>query len=92
LGAALERDDVRGEAYNFSYGMPLTAREVVDAIREQMDRNDLEPVVLNTARAEIPHQHLDSTKARTQLGWRPSVHFDEGLARTVSWYRETLAS
>ena len=29
---------------------------------------------------------IDPTRIRTELGWRPSVTLDEGLARTVDWY------
>lgn len=29
---------------------------------------------------------IDATRIRTELGWRPSVTLDEGLARTVDWY------
>ncbi len=31
---------------------------------------------------------LDSSKIRAQLGWKPSVPFDRGLADTVAWYRD----
>jgi len=35
---------------------------------------------------------IDSTKLRTELGWRPRYSdFSEGLARTVDWYRENEA-
>jgi dTDP-glucose 4,6-dehydratase len=33
---------------------------------------------------------LDTAKLRG-LGWRPEVDFDEGLARTVAWYRDNEA-
>ena len=31
---------------------------------------------------------LDSTKIRTELGWKPTVEFETGLAATVAWYGE----
>lgn len=31
---------------------------------------------------------MDSSRIRTELGWRPSVTLEEGLARTVQWYLE----
>ena len=31
---------------------------------------------------------IDATRIRDELGWRPSVTLDEGLARTVAWYLE----
>jgi len=40
---------------------------------------------------EHPHEagslRLDSTLARTELGWRPRWPLDEALAQTVAWYR-----
>ena len=29
---------------------------------------------------------IDSTKLKNELGWQPSLHFEEGLERTVAWY------
>lgn len=29
---------------------------------------------------------IDSTKLRTELGWQPTMNFDEGLRRTIRWY------
>lgn len=32
---------------------------------------------------------IDSTKLRTELGWRPTYgDFESGLERTIAWYRE----
>ncbi len=31
---------------------------------------------------------IDASKIRDELGWTPSVHFDEGFAKTVGWYLE----
>jgi dTDP-glucose 4,6-dehydratase len=38
---------------------------------------------------------IDSSKLQTELGWKPSLQFEEGLAKTVDWYlanEEWLAS
>jgi len=34
----------------------------------------------------------DITLARSQLGWEPRVDTDDGLRRTVDWFREALGS
>ena len=47
--------------------------------------------MLNEARHEIPNQYLAADKLRERLGWTPAVGLDEGLARTVAWYRATSA-
>jgi dTDP-glucose 4,6-dehydratase len=34
----------------------------------------------------VPAYAIDPTRIRTELGWRPSVTVEEGLAKTVQWY------
>ena len=34
---------------------------------------------------------IDSTKLATELGWKPSLQFEEGLERTVRWYLDNQA-
>jgi dTDP-glucose 4,6-dehydratase len=34
---------------------------------------------------------IDPTRMRQELGWRPSVTLEEGLARTVQWYLDNAA-
>ncbi|MCD4833609.1 MAG: dTDP-glucose 4,6-dehydratase, partial [Bacteroidales bacterium] len=29
---------------------------------------------------------IDSTKIQSELGWKPSLQFEEGLEKTVDWY------
>ena len=29
---------------------------------------------------------IDSTKINSELGWSPSVTFEEGLSKTIDWY------
>ena len=48
--------------------------------------------MLGEARHEIPNQYLAATKLRERLGWQPSVGLEEGLARTVAWYRRHLST
>lgn len=81
-----ERDDVKGQAFNFGPEQPRTVLEIVDALRRIMDRKDLEPLILNEAKAEIRDQYLSSKKAEHVLGWKPSYELEEGLKETLSWY------
>jgi CDP-glucose 4,6-dehydratase len=80
-----------GEAFNFSNETRLPVRELVDRILSRMGSN-LIPVMMNEATNEIPNQYLDAGKARSLLGWRPAFSLDEGLTRTIAWYRNHLGS
>jgi CDP-glucose 4,6-dehydratase len=50
-------------------------------------RSDLVPDVLSEAVHEIRVQRLDAGRARSELGWAPRFDLDEGLRRTIAWYR-----
>jgi CDP-glucose 4,6-dehydratase len=81
-----QREELRGEPFNFSYGLRL---EVIDIVRRMiaLAGSDIEPVTTDSVRAEIPHMQLSSEKARQLLNWQPQIGFDEGLRRTVEWYQ-----
>ena len=84
--ATNNQPSIRGHAFNFSYERPMAATQVVESILAQMNRTDLQPEILNNASNEIPHQFLESGKARNMLGWEPKYDFEEGLKRTIPWY------
>ncbi len=90
LAEALDRQGIAGEAFNFSSESTMPVIEIVNVIRRLMGREDLEPVILNEAKAEIKNQHLSSAKARNLLGWKSSYNLEEGLQKTIRWYREFL--
>ncbi|MFI5398672.1 MAG: GDP-mannose 4,6-dehydratase [Candidatus Binatia bacterium] len=82
-----ERPDLRGQAFNFSNEMQVTALDLVRKVLALM-QSRVEPDVRNEARDEIQHQYLDATRARERLSWRPMFDLDGGLRRTIAWYRE----
>jgi CDP-glucose 4,6-dehydratase len=47
--------------------------------------------VRNEASREIRFQFLDPTKAHRTLSWGPLFDLDEGLKRTIAWYKEFLS-
>lgn len=86
-----EQPKLAGHAFNFSNQISVSVIEIVRKILAAMD-SDLQPDIRNEASNEIRNQVLDATKARTMLQWSPLFSLDEGLTRTISWYREFLAS
>jgi CDP-glucose 4,6-dehydratase len=84
-------ESLAGEAFNFGLEMRPTMLDLVEKILVMMGRPDLRPVVQNIASAEIREQYLDAGKARARLGWKPRFGMDEGLRRTIEWYRAFLA-
>ena len=78
------------EAILFAAGEPLSVLDVVKRVLKHVGRDDLQPKVMNEASNEIPAQYLDCTKAQEVLGFVPQHGMDEGLTRTIAWYRDWL--
>jgi CDP-glucose 4,6-dehydratase len=83
-------EGIRGEAFNFSPGEPMSVIEITRVLQRLMGREDLEPVILNQARAEIRDQYLDCGKASERLGWSSGYTLEEGLRETIDWYLRFL--
>jgi CDP-glucose 4,6-dehydratase len=84
------QESLGGEAFNFGLELRPTMLELAEKILAMMGRTDLRPAVQNIATAEIREQYLDAGKARERLAWSPRYGMDEGLRRTIDWYRDFL--
>jgi CDP-glucose 4,6-dehydratase len=84
------RPELHGQAFNFSNEREITVLCLVKRILQLMG-SELAPDVRNEASNEIRRQFLSASRARTELSWRPLFGLEEGLERTISWYREFLA-
>ena len=86
-----EDPSLRGQAFNFSNETQLTVLELARRVLSLMG-SVLEPDVRNEATNEIRRQYLSAEKARQLLGWKPLFTLDEGLRRTIDWYRDLFGS
>jgi CDP-glucose 4,6-dehydratase len=83
------RERAVGEAFNAGGGEPHRVRDVV-ALICRLAGGDLEPEVRGqgTPHGEIDRQWVDPAKLTGLTGWQPRVELQEGLRRTIAWYRE----
>jgi dTDP-glucose 4,6-dehydratase len=85
IGTVLERG-ATGEAYNVGGPDECPNLEVVRAILEHTGRDESLIEFVTDRPGHDRRYSLSSDKVRA-LGWEPQVRFDEGLERTVEWYR-----
>jgi dTDP-glucose 4,6-dehydratase len=80
-----------GEIYNIGGGTELTNTELTLRLLKYCgsDESMIEPV--GDRLGHDRRYSVDWTKIKVQLGYEPAVDFDEGLERTVRWYRENEA-
>jgi len=88
IADALGRGEGRGEAFNAGGGRP---RRVLDVVRLicRLAGTDVEPDVrgVGTPAGEIDRQWVDASKLHNLTGWEPLVELEDGLRRTIEWYR-----
>lgn len=87
LAEKMEELNIYGEAFNFSNEVRLTVLDLVNMILKQME-SKLKPTILNQASHEIKNQYLSAKKAKDILGWEPQYDIEQGLSKTIDWYRE----
>ena len=74
---------------NIGNPVEFTIRELADAIREQIDPNLL--LLQRPLPQDDPSQRQPVIKlAHAYLDWHPKVELQQGLQRTISWFRERL--
>lgn len=90
LSQALSEDHrLKGEAFNFSNDTQKTALQLTSILLEILN-SDLTPIIKGGDGGEIKVQYLDSSKARQTLKWAPRFGLQEGLKKTVEWYKAHL--
>jgi UDP-glucose 4-epimerase len=91
LAAAAREGAIEGPV-NLASGEEVAIRDLVKKIAALTDtKSSIEIGALEYRPTEIWRMFADSTRARTLFGWTPRVGLDEGLRRTVEWYRQYLA-
>jgi CDP-glucose 4,6-dehydratase len=90
LGAISDVKLERNRIFNFGSGKPIAVQDIITTIGK------LAGVTIRIIRekdvreGEITDQYISWEKASRALGWKPRVSLDEGLRRTIAWYKEYL--
>jgi nucleoside-diphosphate-sugar epimerase len=75
-----------GEVINVATGTRISINQLADSLQRVLGV-DIPPVHVPPRQGDVRDSLADITKARTLLGYQPLVSLDEGLRRTVDWYR-----
>jgi UDP-glucose 4-epimerase len=74
--------------YNLGWGSPTSINEIFFALARATGYSY--PIRHGPAKVgETRHIYLDATKAAKELGWTPTITFEEGLKKTVSYLRDS---
>jgi dTDP-glucose 4,6-dehydratase len=76
-----------GEIYNVGADNERTNLDLVRAILSHLGRSEQLIKFVPDRPGHDRRYAIDSTKIRTEIGWKPLHHLDRGLAETIEWYR-----
>lgn len=86
--ARVIRDGKIGETYNIGSGVEKSIEEITDFILNVLEK----PQSLKTYVPDRPGHDcrylLNSEKIHSELGWKPTIPFEQGLRETIQWYVE----
>ena len=83
---ALEKGTA-GEVYNVSAGAPQPNLKIVKTILKHLGKPETLMQYVKDRPGHDRRYALDSSKIQRQLGWQPQVLFEDGIRRTIDWYR-----
>jgi CDP-glucose 4,6-dehydratase len=88
IADTLDRGEGRGQAFNAGGGKPHPVRQVIELIA-RLAGTGVEPEITGTGSpaGEIDRQCVDASKLREATGWEPQIGLEDGLRRTIEWYR-----
>jgi UDP-glucose 4-epimerase len=87
--AAVKSAKAAGKVVNVACGKRYTLNELARKL-SGLTQTDIEPIYDDPRPGDIMHSLGDITAARDLLGYDPRITFEEGLKKTVAWFRARL--
>ncbi len=87
---ACHAEGVAGAMFNIACERRISLNQIVKLLNDML-RLKVAPVYEPARTGDIKHSLADISRAVAKLAYRPLVSFEEGLERTVAWYRGFLA-
>jgi nucleoside-diphosphate-sugar epimerase len=78
-----------GRALNIACGYSATLNQIVIKLQELLATN-VEMTYEDFRPGDVMHSLADVTRAKESIGYEPLIDFDEGLEKTIDWYRDNL--
>jgi nucleoside-diphosphate-sugar epimerase len=87
---ACDAPGASGEVINVATGGRISLNQLFEAMRRIIGAT-VEPRYAEPRAGDVRDSQADIAKARRILGYEPTVSFEDGLQRTVDWYRTAAA-
>jgi nucleoside-diphosphate-sugar epimerase len=88
---ACDAPQASGEVINVATGGRISLNTLFSGMRDVVG-GTLEPIYAEPRKGDVRDSQADIRKAKALLGYEPVVSFDDGIARTIAWYRAAGAT
>lgn len=78
--------DCAGEVINIACGYEISLNQLVEKINKELGK-DIKPIYKDERAGDVKHSLANISKAEKLLGYKPIVSFDEGLRKTIEFYK-----
>jgi nucleoside-diphosphate-sugar epimerase len=82
-----QNDECNGEVYNVGCGKEISIKQVAEQVIRTAGMRNLKPEYSPARVADFHRCAVDLKKIREATGFKPKVPFQEGLQRTIDWWR-----
>lgn len=91
LACQASAENVAGKVFNVATGTHFSLNQTFELLARIIGYSD-KPIYADPRVGDVKHSLADISGARAAMGYRPTVMFEEGLRRTVEWYKESLVA
>lgn len=80
-----------GESYCIGGNSERNTKEVAKTILKNLSISDKEDILVKYTKDRTGHDlrySIDYSKIKKDLGWKPKVSFDDGIKKTIEWYKK----
>lgn len=86
-----ENRNISGQVFNIAMGNSISVNELFNVLKK-ITGSSLTPIYREERKGDVRDSLADISKARNILGYSPALHLEEGLKKTVEWFRQQFCS
>lgn len=90
---AAEADKINGEVINIGSAHGISIGDLAEKLMKMLGKGvaiECEEKRVRPSKSEVNKLICNNQKAKELIGWEPKVSLDEGLEKTINWFRENL--
>jgi nucleoside-diphosphate-sugar epimerase len=82
-------NEIKNQTYNLAYGEGTSLVELAELIKKELGTNN-EIIIAENRTGEVVKYIADINKAKRKIGYMPKTNIEEGVKKSIDWYKEHL--